>query len=239
MIDTLQAIIRGALERLSQQMQHDLPPLLAALTILLLAYLTARLVRWLLLRAVKGIQWDRWLRQSGLAGMLDRSGTLRASRVVAHAAYWAILILGVSAALNALSTEVTSRFASGLVTALPRIAVAAAIVIAGLWLGQYLGRSVLIWAVNEDVPAPGKLALATRALIIAIGIVAAADALNFAPAVFLSAFVLVLGGAVLAAGIALGLGASDAVRRHFDRRRSMHPQSDEPQFEERSLWNHL
>src|SRR5512146_1159566 len=117
MIDTLHAIIRGALERLSQQLQHDLPPVLAATAILLLAYVIARFVRWLLLRAVKGIEWDQWLKQSGLAGMLDRSGTLRASRLVAHTAYWSILTIGVLAALNALSTEATSRLANGLVAA--------------------------------------------------------------------------------------------------------------------------
>lgn len=73
MIDTLREIIRGALQRLSLQVQHDLPPVLAALTIMLLAFLVARFVRWLLLRAVKGIQWDLWMRRSGLVGIIDRS----------------------------------------------------------------------------------------------------------------------------------------------------------------------
>jgi hypothetical protein len=227
-IDTLREIIRGALERLSRQVQHDLPPVLAALTIMLLAFLVARVVRWLLLRAVKGIEWDLWMRRSGLVGIIDRSGTLRASRLLAQAAYWAILTLGFLGALNALSTETTSKLALALLSILPRAAGAAAIVLAGLWLGQYLARGMLIWAVNEDLPSPRKLALAVRALVIFAAVVAAADTLNFAAGLFLWAFILVLGGAALAAGLAVGLGAGDAVRRHFERR-----------AEDRSLWTHL
>ncbi len=231
MISALQAIIRGALERLSVQIQRDLPAVLAAAAILLIAFLAARVVRWLVLRAVKGIEWDLWLRRSGLSGMLARSGTLRVSLILAHAAYWCILVIGLLAALNALSTEFTLRVANGIEALVPRLAAAAAIVVAGIWLGQYLARSALIWAVNEDLPAPRRLALAVRVFMISVAVVAAADTLNFAAGVFLSAFVLVLGGAALAAGISIGVGGSEAVRRYVEDRRASR--------EERSLWNHL
>ena len=94
----------------------------------------------------------------------------------------------------------------------------ALILLAGLWLGQYLGRGALVWAVNEDLPSPRKLAAGVRALVTFAAVVVAADTLNFAPAVFLAAFILMLGGAALAAGLAIGLGARDAVRRHFEQR---------------------
>ncbi len=233
MIDTFREILRGALERLTRQMQHDLPPVLAAAVILLLAYLAARLVRWLLLRAVKGIEWDLWLRRSGLVVMIDRSGTLKVSRLLAHGAYWGILTLGVLGALNVLSTETTSRLAVAIVSALPRLVGAGAVLLVGLWLGQYLGRGTLVWAVNEDLPSPRRFALGVRALVVFAAVVAAADLLQFAASVFLWAFVLTVGGVALAGGLAIGLGASDALRRHLERR------ADLSASEERSLWNHL
>ena len=67
-------------------------------------------------------------------------------------------------------------------------------------------------------------------------VVVAADTLNFAPMVFISAFVLILAAAALAAGLAIGLGARDAVRRHFEER-SVRGRTEE--MEERSLWHHL
>ncbi len=231
MIEALGQIVRGALERLVRQMEHDLPPALAALVILLIAFLAARLARWLVLRVVKGIEWDLWLRRSGLTGFVDRSGRLRVSRLLAQTVYWGLLTLGVVAALNAFSTETTSRLAAGILSILPRAVAAAAIVVGGVWLGRYLGQSVVIWAVNEDLPSPRKLALGVRALVTFASVVAAADTLQFAPAVFLWAFVLILGGVALAGGLALGLGGGEALRRHLSQR--------EVSEEERSLWNHL
>jgi hypothetical protein len=235
MIDTLQAIIRGALERLSQQMQHDLPPVIAALAILLFALLCARAARWLVRRVFKGIEVDLWLRRSGLSTIIDPSGTLRASRVAARVAYWGILIVGLLAALNALGTQVTSRMAEQIVILFPRVATGGLILLAGIWLGQYLGRSALIWAVNEDLPGPRRLALAVRALVIFAAVVVAADTLDFAKGVFLAAFVVILGGAALAGGLALGLGTRDAVSRRL----SGDSRSEDRALSGRTLWNHL
>jgi hypothetical protein len=239
MIDTLQAIIRGALERLSQQMQHDLPPFIAALAILLMAFVCGRLARWLVLRAFKGIELDLWLRRSGIAAILNPSGTLRASRVAARTAYWGILLIGLLAALNALGTQVTSRMAEQIIFLFPKLVGGGLILLAGMWLGQYLGRSALIWAVNEDMPAPRRVALAVRALVVFASVVVAADALNFAKGVFLAAFVVILGGIALAAALAIGLGTRDAVSRRLAVRMHEANGSGQHALEERTLWNHL
>lgn len=100
-----------------------------------------------------------------------------------------------------------------LVFSLPKLVVAAALLLGGFWLCQYLSRGLLIWAVNEELPAPRRLAAGARVLILCLSVVAVADYLNFARSVFLAAFILILGGAVLAAGLALGLGAAKPCAR--------------------------
>lgn len=239
MIETLNAIIRGALERLSQQVQQDLPPVIAALAILLVAFLFARFARWLVLRVFKGIEFDLWLRRSGLSAIVNPSGSLRASRVAARIAYWGFLVIGLLAALNALGTQVTSRMAEQIVFLFPKVVAGGLILLTGMWLGQYLGRSALLWAVNEDLPGPRKIALAVRALVVFAAVVVAADALDFAKNVFLAAFVLILGGIALAASLALGLGTRDAITRRLAGRPQEKERHDEHSLEERTLWNHL
>ncbi len=239
MIETLQAIIRTALERLSQQVQHDLPPFIAALVILVVAFVCARVVRWLILRVFKGIELDLWLRRSGVSTIVNPSGTMRASRVAARVGFWGILTLGLVAALNALGTQLTSRIAEQIVFLFPKLAGGGLILLGGMWLGQYLGRSALIWAINEDLPGPRKIALAVRAFIVFAAIVVAADALNFAKGVFLAAFVVVLSGAALAGGLALGLGTRDSVQRHMSGRSREIAEDNGHSLEHRTLWNHL
>ncbi len=215
MIETLKQIVEKALERLSDTVTAYLPPLLACLTILLAAYLIALLVRWLLNRIFKGTGLDRFLHQSGLTGVLGRPGRVRTTRLVSGTAYWAILILGFLTGLSAFNTALTTRMVETVVFMLPKLLTTAAILLAGGWLGQYLSRSTLIWACNEGLPAPRRISAAVRIVIIFVAIVVAAEHLNFARSVFLAAFVLLVGGAVLAASLALGLGARGAVQKYL------------------------
>ncbi|HEY3441204.1 MAG TPA: hypothetical protein VGK29_10650 [Paludibaculum sp.] len=233
MIETLRKVLEGALERLQYHVTTYLPSLLAALTLVLAAYLTALLVRWVIYRIFKGLTIDKFLRQSGIAFMVDSSGRLRATRLVAESAYWGILLSGVLLGVNVFGTDLTTQIIQSLVFLLPKLVVAGLILLAGTWLGHYLGRSMLVWAVNEGFPTPRRLAAVVRILIMFVAVVVAADQLNFARSVFLAAFIIFVGGAVLAASLAIGLGRG-GVPRFLEERKEQTGDSAE-----RSLWSHL
>jgi Mechanosensitive ion channel, conserved TM helix len=218
MIQTLRTIVEGAVERLSYQVTTVLPGLLAGLIILVGAYLLATAMHWLLQRIFKGMALDRFLIQSGLATMLDRSGRLSATRLVAKTVYWIILLMGALTALSAFDTNLTSQIIERAVFLFPALVTAGLIVLAGAWLGQYLSRSALVWAVNEGIPSPRRLATAVRLMILFVATVVAADQLNFAKNVFFAAFIILVGGGVLAGSLALGLGSREVVRRYFEQK---------------------
>ncbi|HSB17964.1 MAG TPA: hypothetical protein VLE22_26170 [Bryobacteraceae bacterium] len=234
MIETMQQVLEGVLARLKYQATTYLPSLVAALIILLGAYIAALLARWVLNRIFKGIAVDRFLRRTGLAFMLDRSGRLRATRLVSESVYWLILLGGFLTGLSVFNTDLTTQITQSFVFLLPKLVVAGLILLAGVWLSQFLGRSTLVWAVNEGVPSPRKLAGAVRVAIMFVAVVVAADQLNFARSVFLAAFIILMGGAVFAASLALGLGGRDSARRYFQEQSEAKEERGE-----RSLWNHL
>jgi len=93
---------------------------------------------------LQGAAFDRFLRQSGISSMLNRSGSVRAVEVVARTAFWLILMLGVVTGISAFNTQLTSRITETFVFLLPKFLAAAAILVAGLWVGQYLG--VILWS---------------------------------------------------------------------------------------------
>ena len=232
MLETLRQVANRALERLAHPAIEFLGPLIAALVIVLGAFLVARLVRWLLASTIKAAGVDRFLAHSGLVSMLGFSGRMRASQLVAGGVYWLILAIGCITALDAFNTSLTRRMAEGLILLFPRIAAAAAILLAGVWLAQFLARSALVWACNEDLPHPRRMAAAVRIGVVFVAVVVAADYLDFARSVFLAAFLILVGGAVLALSIAAGLAAHRAIERRLQARAP----------EERSaasLWNHL
>lgn len=234
MIRTLEEVFQRALGRLSNQITTYLPPLLVALTMVLAAFLLAKCVRWLLTRAVKGARFDRFLKESGLSSMFGGAGRVRGVPLVAGAAYWLILIAGLLAAVDVFDTKLTTQMVETTVFLLPKLLVAGAILLVGAWLAQYLGRSALVWASNEELPSPRRLAALVRAVLVFVAVVVAAEMLNFAANVFFAAFVIFAGGVALTVSLALGLGGREAVERFL---RSNVERT--PEKEERSLWNHL
>jgi hypothetical protein len=233
MIRVLQEIFERSIARLSQHLITYVPPLIVAAVTLLVAFLIALALRWLILRAIKGAALDRFLRDSGLASVAGRSGRLRAASLMAGVAYWVILGIGLLTAIDVFDTTLTSRIVEGTVFAVPKLLTAGAILLAGFWLSRYLGRSALVWAVNEGVPFARRVGAAVKVVVLFVAVVVAADMLGFAERVFFAAFVILVGGAALTASIASGL----ALRSFLERSAGSGRESVEE--EERSLWNHL
>ncbi|MBS1875986.1 MAG: hypothetical protein JSU00_22430 [Acidobacteria bacterium] len=233
MIEVLRKVLEGAVDRLHHQITTYLPPLLAALALIAVAWAIALLARWIVYRIFKGLAIDKFLRQSGVAFLVDPSGRLRATRIVGETVYWGIVLTGFLLGVNVFDTDLTSQMVQSFVFLLPKLMVAGLILLGGAWLGYYLGRSMLVWAVNENLPSPRRLAVVVRVLIIFVAVVAAADQLNFARTVFLAAFIILVGGVVLAGSLAVGLSAS-GVRQLLEARPRASGES-----EERSLWSHL
>lgn len=232
MVEVLKKILEGALERLHYQITTYLPSLLAALTLVLGAYATAVFLRWLIYRIFKGRTIDKFLRQSGVAFLVDPSGRFRATRLAAGTAFWSVMLIGVLLGVNVFGTDLTTQMVQSFVFLLPKLVVAALILLGGAWLGQYLGRSILVWAVNESFPSPRRVAAAVRILIMFVAIVVAADQLNFARNVFLAAFIILVGGSVLTASLAIGLSGRGVAWVLGDK-------AESNGSAERSLWSHL
>ena len=233
MVQTLQKVLEDMLGHLYKIVTTYLPSLLAAVILFVGAYLIAAVARWLLYRIFKGPAIDKFLRQSGLAFVLDPSGRLRATRLVAETVYWCFLLLGFLLGLSVFDSNITSQIIESLVFLMPKLIIAGLILLGGTWLGQYLGRSMLVWAVNEDIPGARRLSVLVRIVVIFVAVVVAADQLDFARSVFLAAFIILVGGGVLTASLAIGL-RGNGLRRFLQAQKSA-----EANDHERSLWNHL
>ena len=165
MINLFESVMRETIQRISNQFSTYAPGVLTGILIVLIAYVLARVARWLISRIFKGIAFDRFLRQSGLLSMLNRSGSVRTVEIVANTAFWLILLGGVVTGVSAFDTQITSQITQTVIFLSPKLLAAAGIIVAGFWLGQYLSRHILVWAVNEGIPSGRRLAQAVRVLV--------------------------------------------------------------------------
>jgi hypothetical protein len=231
MLDLLEQIMKQTIDRITSQVLAYAPGLLAALFILIIAFAVARCFQWIILKIFKGDAIDRFLKRMGLAANTQR---LKTPNLAAKIVFWLIMGAGFLVALSSFDSELTTRMIETAVFLFPKLLIAAAIIVISTWVGRYLGRSILIWAVNENIPGPRKLAAAVRVLFTSGGVVAAADHLDFARSVFLAAFIIILGGIVLSASLAFGLGGREYIRQRLQQEKSTSGEN-----EKRPIWKHL
>jgi hypothetical protein len=144
-----------------------------------------------------------------------------------------IFLTGIMTGISALDTQFTTRLTETAISLFPKLLAAAAIILTGIWLGRFLGRNVLVWAVNEGLPSGRMLSSIVRMLVIIVAVTAAADHLDFARNFFLTALIIVGGGVMLTVSISLGLSGRDMVQRYLKQKQAG------ANKEEMSVWRHL
>lgn len=206
-----------AATRMEDHLASFLPGLLGALMLMLAAFLVALLARMLFVRALRGLEFDRWAQRWGLSTLGGWPGSATPSQTVARIVYWTILILGLLVSLTALNATMPSRFALSLFEYVPHLLAALMILVGGAIAARFLARSVLIGAVNMQVQSARLLSLFVKWLVLLVTVAMALDHLRIGRSVLLLAFAILFGGIVLAAALAVGLGARDVVSRALER----------------------
>jgi small-conductance mechanosensitive channel len=123
-----------------------------------------------------------------------------------------VILTALLAGLNALGTPLTRNLVERFFLYLPHFLAALVILVVGTLISRFLGRSVLIAAVNAGMPAARLLAGLTRFFIVVLTIVAALDELGISRTTIIVTFAILFGGVVTTGAIAFGLGGRDLAR---------------------------
>src|SRR5262245_27163658 len=210
-------VFRQATDRLVVNVVDLLPSLTVALAVVLITLILAVLARVLLVRALGGLQFDRWADRLELSVMLGLPPSMSASQAVARLAYWIVLVIGLLASLTALNAAIPSRVALSIIEYMPHLLAALFILAVGIAAARFLARSVLIGAVNQQIQSARLLSLAVKWLVLIVAVAMALDQLGIGRSILLLAFGIFFGGIVLAGALAVGLGARDVVSRTLER----------------------
>jgi hypothetical protein len=217
MWDKVEGILEQATGQIVDQMANFLPGVVISLILILTTFLAALLARVLLMRALRGLDFDRRADQWGLTSTMALPTQTSLSQTVARVVYWTILILGLLVSLTALNATIPSRLALSVLEYLPNLLAALMILVVGVFVARFLARSVLIGAVNMQIQSARLVSLAVKWLVLLVAVAMALDHLGIGRSILLLAFSIFFGGVVFAAALAVGLGARDVVSRALER----------------------
>jgi small-conductance mechanosensitive channel len=199
------------LGRAGESLGSFLPRLGGALALLLIGVLLVRLVARLLVKAMQGGGLDDLAERGGVHDALDRAGLGRSlARVIGRAIRIALTLVVIFAALSLLGLQFLSQSLNQGVLVLPKLLIAAALVLGGVVLGGFARERVDRLTYQLDFPVPlGRLAQITVVTIFAI--IAAAQ-IAISTLVLLILIGILLSGAAATFALAFGLGGREVAR---------------------------
>ena len=216
MMQEIERALAQAGTRAIEGVANFLPGALVFLVLVVGSLLVAFAVRYVLLRMLRGLQVDRRAEWLGVS-LAEWTPSRSTASFLASVGFWAVLALGLLVGLTALDAALPARFAMAVLAYVPNLAAAALILVVGGILARFLARAVLIGAVNMQIHFARFLSLSVKWMVLIVAAAMALDHIGIGRTVLLLAFAIVFGGIVLAAALAVGLGAKDAVGRALDR----------------------
>ena len=198
------------LRELGHQAVAGLSNLMGVVILILLGLLVGWLAKELVYRALRALRFDRLCDRTGVSLEIERLGIARScSYLAGQIVQGLIIVTFLLAGLNATRSQWTMNLVERFFLYLPHLLAALLILVVGTLISRFLGRSVLIAAVNAHLPSARLLANLTRFFVIALTAVAALDELGIGRTTIIVTFAILFGGVVTAAAIALGLAARD------------------------------
>jgi len=115
------------------------PNLLAMVTILIIGFLIAWIIRILLLRFLKAIQFDKVSDRWGLTQILSKGGmTYSPANLLSGFFYWVIVLITLILGINALEVAATQNFIARFFNYLPNLFSAVIILVIGYLIAIFL-----------------------------------------------------------------------------------------------------
>jgi hypothetical protein len=228
MLTQVERIVVDATNRIIESVAAFMPGVLALVIIVVLSLVLAIGARLIVLRALRGLDFDERSARWGLTLLAEWSPSKSLSVVVARTVQWTILVLGLLIGLTALNAAIPSRFALTVFTYMPHLLAALIIIVIGTILAQFLSRAVLIGAVNMQIQSARALSLTVKWVVLVVAASMALEELSIGRQILVLAFAILFGGVVLAAALAIGLGARDAAGRLIERQFQQSGKKEQP-----------
>jgi hypothetical protein len=213
MQDLFERAFLAPFQRLSQQLASVVEAMLTVVVILVIGGALAWALRQVAYRLLVAVQFDRLAERMGFARTIERAQVFRSASDfgarLAQGVLWLIIVLF---ALNAVDSEMTDNLVARFVNYVPDLMTAVLVLLLGSVISRFLGRSVLLGAVNAQWAGARLLAGGVRVLVMMLAVVIALEQLQIGRTALLATFSILFGGIVVAAAIAFGLGARDLAR---------------------------
>jgi hypothetical protein len=205
-----------------------LPRLAIALLAVVAGWLLAKAARFALVKALRAINFNVLTERAGLDEFL-RQGGIRSDTVdiFGMLVYWLVVLAALVIAFNTLGLNYITDLLRQVVMFVPRLMVALVILAFGSYFARFIAGAVMAYCRNVGIQDGDILGRIAQYAILAFVVLIALEQMQIGGDIVRHAFLIVLGGVVLALALAFGLGgrewAAQLLERWWPRRRTNEP----------------
>ena len=215
----IQEIIRDSVAAFLEGVGDFLPNILAAILILIIGWLIARVFRGAVRRGLQLIKFPTIAEKAGIDGFLQTGGVKQSSTdLVAVLVYWLVMLMVLLTTVNALRLEVASQLLNEILLYIPNIIVAVIVLVVGLYAANFVAGLVRTAAANAGIAEAEVVAVLARYALIIFTFAIALNQLRIGEDIVANGFLILFGAACLAGALAVGLGSREVVARYMEDR---------------------
>jgi hypothetical protein len=201
-----------------RQAWASLPSPIAALLTLVVGWLAAIALRFVLSRLLGLVRFDRLSERAGFAEFLRKGGVQYSpSKLVGSIAYWLLLLVTLFRASKAMDVRIAEALTERAIELFPSIIAAGFIAILGAVLVSFLANFVMTIARNAGIPNARLISRAIRLVGDLVVLTVALEQVGLGRTVLSSMFQLLFGALVFGLALAFGLGSKDLAREAMQR----------------------
>lgn len=199
------------------QVGEIFPKVLLAIVILILGWLVAKLVRFVVVKALRAINFNVLTEKAGLDTFLKQGGgETDTTGILGLLVYWLIILTALLIASNSVGLAAVTDLIGRVVLFVPKVIVAVIILAFGAYFARFIGMTVTAYCKNLDMPDAALLGrLAMYAIVVFVAMVAI-DHLGLGD-IIRQTFLIILIGIALALALAFGLGGQKRAAEFLDR----------------------
>ena len=129
-----------------------IPTLIGILVILIIGWIIAAVLKNVVIKLLKMIQFDGASEKSGLADILRKGGIKNTlSELIGGLIYWLVMLLVFMAALNALGMIVVASLLDKVILYIPNVIAAIFIISLGIFFASVIGSIVMTTCINAGM----------------------------------------------------------------------------------------
>jgi small-conductance mechanosensitive channel len=205
-------VVIDALTKIVTDIINFIPNLVNGLIILLVGYLIARLVRWIVAAELRRLKFDPLIERTGITGSLRGLGVKTPlSEIFAQTLFTLLLLSFLITSTRLMGLGAVAQLLENLLNFLPNIIAAVIIFLLGGVVAQFVGNLVTTLGTTGGVTYAARLGRIIQYLISLFVVVLALGQLGIDTAILVTAITIVIAAFGLALGLALGLGARGVV----------------------------